>query len=274
MDDREVARYWDANAAAWARGVSEGWDVYRQYVIAPGMDEVMPPVANLAVLDIGCGEGVHTRRLAERGARVVGVDSSREMIATAQRQEAERPLDIAYRCAPGNDLSAFADEAFDAVVSFMAMMDMADYAGCICEVARVLKPGGWLQYAITHPCMDSPIMGKHCDEQGREIGRVVGNYFLLQPLTDSQRIGRWFWHHAPADRRPVARPFEIPRFFRTVSEYLNTVIQAGLVLMGLHEPYASDAAIAACPGVADTRIWPYLLVVQARRPSHPEVAAL
>jgi len=265
MDDRQIAEYWDGNAAGWARGVNEGWDIYRQYVIAPGMDEVMPPVAGLAVLDVGCGEGVHTRRLAGRGARMTGVDISGEMIAAARRQEQDRPLGIDYHCTSGSDLHAFADGSFDAVVSFMAMMDMADYGGCIRQVARVLKPGSWLQYAITHPCMDSPICGKHRDERGNEIGRIVGNYFCLQPLSDEQRVSRWFWHAAPQEERAKAEKFAMPRFYRTISEYVNTVINAGLTLTALHEPYASDAAVAACPSVADTRIWPYMLILQARR---------
>jgi ubiquinone/menaquinone biosynthesis C-methylase UbiE len=265
MDEREVAACWDANAAGWVKGVREEWDVMRKYLIAPGMDEVMPPVEGLRVLDIGCGEGVHTRRLAGRGAGMTGVDLSREMIAAARRQEAERPLGIRYECASGGDLSLFADESFDAVVSFMAMMDMPDYAGCVREVARVLKRGGWLQYIITHPCMDSPVCAKHRDESGREIGRIVGNYFLLQPLTEAQRVSRWFWFSAPGEERKNFQPFAVPRFYRTVSEYVNTLIEAGFALTRLHEPYASDEALAACPAMADTRIWPYELVVQARR---------
>ena len=84
MDDKRVAHYWNGNAEGWARGVREGWDIYRCYMVAPGMDEVMPAVQGLRILDIGCGEGVHTRSLAEGGARMVGLDVSEKMIAAAR----------------------------------------------------------------------------------------------------------------------------------------------------------------------------------------------
>ncbi len=265
MDDAEVRRYWNDNADGWARGIREGWDIYRIYVIAPGMDEVMPSVHGLRILDIGCGEGVHTRSLADRGAKMVGVDVSEKMIAAARQQETANPRGIEFHVTPGNNLHMFADGSFDAVVSFMAMMDMADYAGCLAEVARILRPDGWLQFAITHPCMDSPICKKYFDDEGQEVGRIVGNYFCLQPLSDQQKVSRWFWYQAPPCEKAKARPFQIPRFYRTVSEYVNTLIDTGLVLTRMHEPYASDEAIAACPDVADTRIWSYLLILQARR---------
>ncbi len=265
MDDREVSQYWNANAPGWIAGVANEWDVYRKYVIAPSMAEVMPPVAGLRMLDIGCGEGVHTRSLAERGASMVGIDLSGNMITAAREQEATLQQGIEFHVASGRDLNMLADESVDAVVSYMAMMDMADYAGCIAEVARMLKPGGWLQFAITHPCMDAPICKTYFDEDGKKVGRIVGNYFALHPLTDEQKVSRWFWHHAPADQRKEARNFEIPRFYRTVSQYVNTVIEAGLTLAGIHEPYASDESIAAYPHIADTRNWCYMLIVQARK---------
>jgi SAM-dependent methyltransferase len=267
MDDREVAAYWNGNAESWVRGVQEGWDVYREHVIGPGMGEIMPPVQGLRILDIGCGEGAHTRSLAERGARMVGVDVSEKMIAAARQQEKDQPRGIEFHVAAGNDLHILPDSSFDAVVSYMAMMDMAGYAGCISEVARILRPGGWLQFVIAHPCMDSPICRKYFDEAGQEVGRIVGNYFGLQPLDEKQKVSRWFWHRAPAADRQNARPFEIPRFYRTVSEYVNTLINAGLNLTRVHEPYASEETVAACPAVADTRVWPYMLVLQARKPA-------
>ena len=129
--DAEVARCWDANAPVWARHVRAGYDVYRKLYHGPAFFEFVGDVAGREVLDAGCGEGVNARELARRGARVTGVDLSPKMIELAQAEEQREPLGIRYEAASMSDLRPFGDACFDAVVSFMALMDCADYEGAI-----------------------------------------------------------------------------------------------------------------------------------------------
>lgn len=86
------------------------------------------------ILDLGCGDGVLTERIAETGAVVIGVDASEEMIAAAQA----RGLDA--RLADGQALD-FKGE-FDAVFSNAALHWMPDAAAVAAGVYRALKPGG------------------------------------------------------------------------------------------------------------------------------------
>jgi SAM-dependent methyltransferase len=265
MDDRDVARHWDENAPQWVRCVRAGWDYYREYVNNPAFFALLPDLAGRRVLDVGCGEGRNTRLLAETGAQVVGADISERMIAAAREHEAAEPRGIEYHVASGNDLSAFVDASFDAVVSTMAMMDMADYAGAVREVVRVLRPGGLFQFSITHPCTFPRRWRWLRDEHGRKQGISVGNYFGLQPSRPGEDVDEWFFGAAPAEVKENARKFRIPRFFRTLSTYMNTLIEAGFVLTRLEEPYASDEALASDPSAYDTHIIPYFLIVQCRK---------
>lgn len=265
MDDRDVARHWDENAPEWIRAVRSGWDVYREYVNNPVFFRMLPDLAGQAVLDVGCGEGYNTRRLADIGAKMAGVDVSEAMVDAARQHEERETRGIEYHVASGSDLGRFADESFAAVVSTMAMMDLPDYEGCVAEVARVLEPGGLFQFSITHPCTMTRRFQWVRDDEGRRLGMMVGNYFGCEPTTPEQEVEQWFFGGAPPEVRAKARRFRVPRFFRTLSEYVNPLAARGFRILQIAEPMADDDAIRQCPDVEDTRIVPYFLVVQCRK---------
>lgn len=77
-------------------------------VIVAGLDGL----GGQPVLDLGCGEGLVARALAERGAQVTGVDLSRGLIERARRQETADPLGIDYRVGDARTLHDFPDERF------------------------------------------------------------------------------------------------------------------------------------------------------------------
>jgi len=100
---------------------------------APLLDLLDPAPGDL-VLDLGCGDGVLTAQIAARGARVVGVDSSPEMLAVARA----RGLDVRLADASRLDLP----ERFDAVFSNAAIHWMRDHEAVVARVAAHLRPGG------------------------------------------------------------------------------------------------------------------------------------
>src|SRR5262249_42452027 len=112
MNHKEVGRYWNESADVWTRLARAGYDVYRDYLNTPAFLSVLPAVDGLAGLDIGCGEGYNTRLLAERGARITGVDISEVFVAHARQTEYAKPLGIDYQVASGVELP-FADASFD-----------------------------------------------------------------------------------------------------------------------------------------------------------------
>ena len=123
LSEEDVARHWDANADLWADEVRRGRDIAREGFNNPAFLGFIGDLRGKRVLDAGCGEGYNSRILARQGARVSGIDLSERMIALAAAEEGREPLGIRYARASYADLGLFADATFDAVVSFMALMD-------------------------------------------------------------------------------------------------------------------------------------------------------
>lgn len=88
------------------------------------------------ILDVGCGSGHLTKQIADTGAEVIGLDSSPEMMATAQAAYPEIKFVVA-------DASDFAfDQPFDAIFSNAALHWVKQAEAAIVCMAGALKPGG------------------------------------------------------------------------------------------------------------------------------------
>jgi trans-aconitate methyltransferase len=117
------------------------WDprTYAQHArfvsdLGAGVVDLLAPRPGERILDLGCGDGALTEKLAAAGASVVAVDASEEQVAGARA----RGLDA--RVATGEALP-FAGE-FDAVFSNAALHWMRDASAVLASVHRALRPGG------------------------------------------------------------------------------------------------------------------------------------
>ena len=264
MTRAEAAACWEANAETWTRHARAGLDAYRDLVNTPAFPAMLPPIAGLRGLDIGCGEGGNTRQLARRGARMAALDTSPTFLRHAREAEREEPLGIKYVRADAARVP-FADEAFDFATAFMSLMDMPEQTPALAEIHRVLRPGGFLQFSILHPCFVPPHRRvlRESDGTGTVRAIEVAGYF---DVIDG-RVDRWWFSTTPPEERARVAPFQEPRFHRTLSTWLNLVVAAGFVLERLGEPCADEATARAEPAVADTRTAPLFLHVRGRKPA-------
>jgi SAM-dependent methyltransferase len=105
------------------------------------------PRSQASVLDLGCGDGEITLRLAEAGHRVTAVDPSAAMLATAaERLGAARPGIAARVSLLKADIAGLPDGLgeFDAVCCHGVLMYLDDSAGAISRLAGLVAPGGLL----------------------------------------------------------------------------------------------------------------------------------
>ena len=261
MNHKEVGRYWNESADSWTRLARRGYDIYRDHLNTPAFFAMLPDVNGLTAIDIGCGEGHNTRLLAKRGAVVTAVDISEVFLRYATEFEQHEPLGIDYQLASAVDLP-FPDGSFDLATAFMSLMDVPETDRVLAEAYRVIKPGGFLQFSITHPCFDTPHRRNLRDSNRKTYAIEVGDYFRDR----NGEIDEWLFKAAPAEEKSGLRKFRIPRFTRTLSQWLNLIVDTGFSLEHVEEPRPSDETIATQPGLQDAQVVAYFLHMRVRKP--------
>ena len=215
---REAAEGWASSADAYI-AFEDGPDTHRTLLLDPVMLALCGDVRGRRVLDAGCGEGRFSRMLAERGARVVALDLTHELIAAARARSGG-----AHGCARGSaEVLPFRDGAFDLVVSYVALVDIADYQAAIREMARVLAPGG--QIVVANVGFVSASDGWLRDEQGRRLYHRVDRY-----LEERRQVYEWAGMRITSWHRPLAG-------------YMAAYLSCGLILRDFLEPMPDDASL-------------------------------
>lgn len=260
MTREQAAAYWEGNAETWTQHARAGYDVYRDAANTPAFLALLPPVGGLLGLDIGCGEGTNTRALARLGARMRAIDVAPTFVRYARATEEAEPLGITYEFADAQELP-FADGSFDFATAFMSLMDVADYRRALAEAHRVLRPGGFLQFSIMHPCFAPPYRRTLRDADGVCYAVEVGRYF---DHTDGELL-HWTFTAAPAEVRAQVTPFATPVFHHTLADWINALIDAGFTVERIAEPTVDDETARREPVVADLQVTPLFLHVRGRK---------
>lgn len=161
---------WIASADAWiaAQGAEGDWS--RREVLDPALEQIFANIAGKTVLDLGCGEGRYARILKGKGALVTGIDPVPAFITHA------RSLDSVSTYVEGvTEHLPFADDAFDIVLSYLSLIDIADLEAAAQEITRVLHPGGQL-VIVTISNVASTTPGWIKDDAGNKLYREVDRY--------------------------------------------------------------------------------------------------
>ena len=137
----------------------------------PALAALLPPVAGLRVVDLGCGEGELAVRLATAGAaEVIAVDLSASMLSRAREHPSVRYVqsDIATFDLPADSV--------DLVVSSLALHYVKDFNALVARIARWLSPAGQFTFSIEHPVITAPFASRRPpDRQLRQRGPQATN---------------------------------------------------------------------------------------------------
>ena len=124
---------WDRSAGAWIAAIGEQGDWGRKHVLDPIMLQRASARRFKRALDVGCGEGRFCRMLQARGIPAVGIDPTEALLAEARKRGPKGE----YHCARAESLP-FPGASFDLVVSYLTLIDIADFRTALKEMVRVL----------------------------------------------------------------------------------------------------------------------------------------
>ena len=198
-------------------------------------------IAGKDVLEIACGGGQSAVHLAERGARVTGVDFSSEQLTHARAFAQSKKVQVRFIESNVEDLSMLADSSFDIAFSAYALGFVEDIHGTFGEIRRVLRPGGLFAFSWASPVFAITRDGT------LDLKR---SYFDRSPIVFTDQNGT-----------------EVD-FHRTYGDWLRALTEAGLVVTDILEPeplpkentYADVFPLEKIRMIPGTTIW------RARRP--------
>jgi len=217
---------WDANAAFWDEQMGEGNDFFN-VLLWPSIERLLEPKPKERLLDVACGTGLTSRRLANAGASVTAFDVSAAMIALAACRPG--PSNIDYRVVDATDREALLGlgaAAFDGALCNMALMDMADIEPLMSALAVLLKPGGRVVFSVLHPCFNNPATIQMGELEDRD-GTLVTTY--------SVKVARYKTPFTQFGIAMQGQPKPHPYFHRPLSALLAPALTAGLMLDGIEE---------------------------------------
>ena len=238
--NEETRRAWNQNAAFWDERMGEGND-FVELLVWPATMRLLGLHPGERVLDIACGNGLTSRRLATMGAEVVAFDFAEEMIAHARARTRawSRTMEhavgtadsgqITYRVLDATDedvLLALGQGRFDAALCNMALFDMAEIRPLMRALPLLLRPGGRFVFSVLHPCFNSPHMAQVAEMEDRE-GEIVTVYSVKVYSYITPTVA----HAAAMHGQPEPQLI----FHRPLQVLLGAAFGAGFVLDGLEE---------------------------------------
>jgi SAM-dependent methyltransferase len=189
----------------------------------PVILDLLGPVSGARILDLGCGDGRLGRNVLDRGAAsYFGVDGSPKMVALAKENLLGSAAQVVRE-----DIRAWTYplEAFEVVLSRLALHYIEDLDGVLREIRGCLIPGGRFIFSVEHPVLTS------CDK-ALPPGTIRQDWIVDNYFNTGHRATRWMGEL-------------VVKYHRTVEDYFVSLQKAGFVIEQLREGKPDRHAFSA-----------------------------
>ena len=150
IDAAEIAKF-EALASRWWDPSGEFRPLHQMNPLRANYIDRRSAVAGKRVLDVGCGGGILSEGLAQRGATVTGIDMGEAPLAVARLHLLESGLDIDYRLFTPEGLAKEAAGSYHLVTCLEVLEHVPDLASLVDSCAQLVRPGGDVYFATLNP---------------------------------------------------------------------------------------------------------------------------
>lgn len=208
------------------------------------LKQMLPDFCGKKVLDLGCGFGWHCQYAIEQGAKkVLGIDLSEKMLREARKRNASPAIE--YKCIAIEDFD-YPVSTYDIVISSLALHYLESFTDICRKIHRCLTSGGSFIFSAEHPVFTA----QGCqdwiyDTSGNPIYWPVDHYF-----TEGMRKACFLGE-------------EVTKYHKTLTTYINGLLQTGFEITGLREPEPDPGLYGKIPGMENELRRPIMLIISA-----------
>jgi SAM-dependent methyltransferase len=220
---------WEANAELWDSRMGDDGNDFFNILCWPSLASLLDIRQDHRYLDIACGNGLTSRRLAALGAQVTAFDFSANLIEKAKARSANYQSLITYAVIDATNeqqLLSIGEHGFDAALSNMALFDIADLEPLFHVLPKLLKSDGTFVFSLTHPAFNNAST-VHVLEEVDDQGEIKTVY--------SVKNSRYMTPYQAKGLALLSQPKPQMYFERPLQYYLNLGFQNGFVLDGFEE---------------------------------------
>ncbi len=209
------------------------------------LEKMLPEFQDKRVLDLGCGYGWHCQYAIEHGAKsVTGIDISDKMLAVATEKTFK---EIQYICQPIED-AEFPEVSFDIVMSSLAFHYLESFDDIARKVFTWLSHHGVFVFSVEHPVFTAyGTQDWYRDSNGNILHFPVDNYF----------------HEGKRETNFLDE--KVTKYHKTLTTYINDLVQSGFGITGIVEPQPGEDMIATIEGMKNELRRPMMLIISARK---------
>jgi ubiquinone/menaquinone biosynthesis C-methylase UbiE len=199
--------------------LEENADSYQEKVIWPNLLRIISPKAPMKILDLACGQGFFSRKLASLGVHVIGADISKELIEKAVARSPE----IKFVVTPAHNLNFAKREYFDVVLCVLAIQNIQNISDVFSEVQKVLKKGGKFILVLNHPAFRIPQRSSWgFDEKNNIQYRRIDGYMSSKTIEIDMNPGKF-------------KKNKTLSYHRSLQDFFKTFSKNGFIVSGLEE---------------------------------------
>lgn len=212
VDNAEIAKF-EALASRWWDRESEFKPLHDINPLRCNYIDERAFLAGKKVLDVGCGGGILSESMAQRGAHVTGIDMGEAPLNVAKLHALESGVNIEYRRITVEQLAAEMPEQFDVVTCLEMLEHVPDPAAIIAACQRLVKPGGLVFFSTLNRNPKSYLFA------------IIGAEYLLRLLPAGTH-----------DYHKFIKPSELTRWARDAQ--LNVIDMTGMTYNPIRKSYS------------------------------------